>query len=479
MMAVAAIVFFNVSGGPLGSEQVVSAAGPLIGIATICAFGIAYAVPQAMMTAELSTAFPDNGGYSLWVKAAFGDMWGVQESYWSWFSGVVDAALYPVLLYSCAEQLFSHDILKEDGSSHNLWACILGGSDSASCIGEYGTKLLVLAIFTVPNILSSKFVGRGLAGLGVFVMAPFVVLVFIGAPQMRWSRLAARPRKMKVGQLLSVAYWNVSGFDSASTFAGEVRRPQRSYPRALGLAVVLVLLSYIFPLGVAAAADPAWEQWRDGSLTNVANMLGGRWLAVWVVISATFGNWGLYSAELLEDSYQLLGMSEAGLAPKIFSKRHATLGTPINAILLQFVIIGVLVGLDFDAIMCVDNFFSAAASALEFAAALKLRHSYPAMPRPYRIPMGTVGLAVFFSLPVAANFVVMYVTATATTVSLWICLGATVVGFVGYMIHAYLRRVLPFAGSPGRGGSTCYSLAIDGANFSLPPPAPQPVNASR
>eukprot|EP00966_Prymnesium_polylepis_P244202 5647378-Prymnesium_polylepis.1 len=45
------------------------------------AFTLCYSVPQAMITAELSTAFPDNGGYSLWVQAAFGDFWGLQESY--------------------------------------------------------------------------------------------------------------------------------------------------------------------------------------------------------------------------------------------------------------------------------------------------------------------------------------------------------------------------------------------------------------
>ena len=77
------------------------------GLGAMALFACVFSVPQAMMTAELSTAMPDNGGYSLWVQAAFGDFWGVQESYWSWFSGVVDSALYPVLLYSSAMQLLS------------------------------------------------------------------------------------------------------------------------------------------------------------------------------------------------------------------------------------------------------------------------------------------------------------------------------------------------------------------------------------
>ena len=78
VLSVVSLVFFNVSGGPLGSEGIVSAAGPLVGLSAILAFVLLFSIPQAMVTAELSTALPDNGGYSLWVKAAFGPFWAVQ-----------------------------------------------------------------------------------------------------------------------------------------------------------------------------------------------------------------------------------------------------------------------------------------------------------------------------------------------------------------------------------------------------------------
>lgn len=106
-LAVLSIVFFNVCGSPIGSEGVIGAFGPTIGLASFVAFALLFSVPQAMITAELSTAFPQNGGYSIWVQAAWGRFWGVQQSYYSWFSGVVDSAIYPVLLYSCIENLLS------------------------------------------------------------------------------------------------------------------------------------------------------------------------------------------------------------------------------------------------------------------------------------------------------------------------------------------------------------------------------------
>ena len=41
-------------------------------------FPLIWSVPEALMTAELATAFPENSGYVAWVTAAFGPMWGFQ-----------------------------------------------------------------------------------------------------------------------------------------------------------------------------------------------------------------------------------------------------------------------------------------------------------------------------------------------------------------------------------------------------------------
>eukprot|EP00966_Prymnesium_polylepis_P315546 7291243-Prymnesium_polylepis.1 len=46
----------------------------------------ARACARGRMTAELTTALPYNGGYTVWVFTAFGTFWGVQESFLSWIS---------------------------------------------------------------------------------------------------------------------------------------------------------------------------------------------------------------------------------------------------------------------------------------------------------------------------------------------------------------------------------------------------------
>ena len=113
------------------------------------------------MTTELCTMFPTNGGYSIWVKEAFGPFWGFQESWWSWGSGVVDNAVYPVLFFDVLSQLF--DVL-----------------NSLNWIQKYSIKILIMICFAIPNFLFVNVVGRWMVVLFVFAMAPFVVFVAAG-----------------------------------------------------------------------------------------------------------------------------------------------------------------------------------------------------------------------------------------------------------------------------------------------------------
>jgi amino acid transporter len=400
-------------------------------------------------------------------------------------AGVVDSALYPVLLYSTARELLA-SLGVGGGSDHaNVIGCVL--TDDV-CAREYGIKLLILLAFTVPNLLSSQLVGRLVSALAIVVMSPFVALTIVGLPQIRVANWLRAPVHPDPASMLSVLYWSLSGFDSASTFAGEVRRPSSTFPRALGLAVVAMVLAYVLPLGVASGADPSWNTWSDGSLAAAARRIGGEWLGIWVMVSSTLSNWGLFASELLEDSFQLLGtprrrrlwqwcriprpltastllpagcpsgMAEAGLAPRYFGQRHPRFGTPVRAIVVQVIVIGLLAGLDFDVIMCVDNFFSAAAAALEFAAAVELRARRPEVDRPFKIGLGTTGLALFLLLPFGICILVMFVTASQSLVSFVLCTSATLLGVLVYVPFNQTRRATVSSADHDRASGTSVNL---------------------
>jgi len=438
------IAFFNVSGGPIGSEGIVSAGGPLLGIMMAAIFPPIFSVPQSMMTAELSSAFPSNGGYSLWVTAAFGPFWGFQESYWSWFSGVVDNALYPVLLYNTVASLYGGTSAifpaisscvgdddaqdDDDGQMINLWGCAFS---ETGCLSQYLIKLAILALFTLPNLVRIKGLGRGLACLLIPCLLPFILMVLIGIPQVNpkfWLEIRS---EVQVSRLVNIGYWLYSGFDCASTFAGEVVSPKTDYIRGLLYAVCLTTFSYVIPLAVASGVNkPNWHCWQNGSFTMIAKEIGGAWLGTSVLIGSALANWGLYVSELMEDSYQLLGMAEIGMIPNFFSKRHSTFGTPWRAIFFQVAIIAVLIGFDFTSIVTIDNFFSVASALLEFAAAIKLRITRPNLPRPYKVPCDGIFFIFFLLLPTCIGCYVLYCAFTDSHMSMIINAAGLLAGVV-------------------------------------------------
>ena len=59
-------------------QDAVSAGGPLLAILGFLLLPIIWSVPEALITAELATTFPENSGYVAWVTAAFGPFWGFQ-----------------------------------------------------------------------------------------------------------------------------------------------------------------------------------------------------------------------------------------------------------------------------------------------------------------------------------------------------------------------------------------------------------------
>lgn len=119
------LAFYSVNGGAFGIEDIVRAGGPFY---ALCGFSLllVWALPEALITAELSTTFPDSSGSVVWVQAAFGDFWAFQKGalpqrssfvcvlltvnmisraagtgWLSWLSGVSDNALYPILFLDC------------------------------------------------------------------------------------------------------------------------------------------------------------------------------------------------------------------------------------------------------------------------------------------------------------------------------------------------------------------------------------------
>lgn len=87
----AMLVFYNVSGGPFGIEESVRSAGFFVSIMGFIFMPLVWSVPEALITAELGTTYPEASGGVAWVEEAFGPAFGWQAGFLGWVAGATDS----------------------------------------------------------------------------------------------------------------------------------------------------------------------------------------------------------------------------------------------------------------------------------------------------------------------------------------------------------------------------------------------------
>ncbi|CAI5739143.1 unnamed protein product [Hyaloperonospora brassicae] len=425
IVSVALITYFNVSGGPWGSEPVLAACGPFVGIFAVILFPWIWCLPLALTFAELFTAFPTDGSFCKWVGVAFGRPMGFQVGFWSWTSGVIDNAIYPCLIVDTLFALSAGEHSALDDDNTVSWRVFI-------------LRALIATVFMLPTLSSIKVVGHALLVMGILIFLPFAVLVVYAVPFIRPANWFVVRKDKEWGRLLSSLYWNYSGFDAAGAYAGEIQSPKTTYPKAMVLTVVMIAFTYIIPFIAISGADmPHYTTWDDGSYSVIAQRIGGTWLCIWVLISSVVGNLGLYLAEMTKDGFQLAGMADSGLAPPYFAQRHPDTGVPRRAILLAFFVILLMGMFDFDTILGVDNFLSALSSLVEMSAAVRMRFSHPEIDRPYRVNLSDRSLVAAMVLPFTLGVFIMMNELTKS----WSSFSLNVVALlIGYLAQKFVER---------------------------------------
>jgi amino acid transporter len=194
-----------------------------------------------------------------------------------------------------------------------------------------------------------------------------------------------------------VAMWNYMGWDNASTIAQEVERPQRTYPKAMIAAVILVSLTYILPfLAVYFTGIPASAFAEDGSWASVAGQLGGtiggvQWLRFLVTIGGMMSAFGMFNALVMSYSRLPLAMARDGMIPGLFGKVTRKNETPWVAIIVLASCWALCLGLGFKRLVTLDIMLYGAALMLEFVTLVALRIREPQLRRSFRVPGGMAG----------------------------------------------------------------------------------------
>jgi amino acid transporter len=374
-----AATFFMVSGGTYGTEEIIHGAGYGRGILVLLFLPVLWCLPTAFMIGELSSALPQEGGYYAWVRRGLGNFWGFQEAWLSLAASIFDMAIYPTLFVFYLKQM-------------SPWFGI----------GNHGiyAGLFVIATCAILNLAGIIVVGLTSLWLFFLLSAPFALIVVL-APVKAGALAVATTAPASSGLSLIggvlIAMWNYMGWDNASTIAQEVERPQRTYPRAMIAAVILVALTYVLPfVAVYFAGVPSSMFGEDGSWATVAGALGGKimgieWLRFLIVLGGMMSAFGMFNALVLSYSRLPLAMAVDGMLPKFFGKTSGRTQAPWVAIIVCASCWAFCLGLGFKKLVTLDIMLYGASLMLEFVTLVVLRIREPQLKREFRVPGGLAG----------------------------------------------------------------------------------------
>ena len=390
-----AATFFMVSGGTYGTEAIISGAGYGRGILVLLFLPVLWCLPTAFMIGELSSALPAEGGYYAWVRRGLGNFWGFQEAWLSLAASIFDMAIYPTLFVFYLKQM----------------APWFGEGNHGILAG-----LFVVLTCTALNLAGIRVVGITSLWLFFLLSLPFGLIVLLSP--MKAGALAephAASAGVSIGLLgaVLVAMWNYMGWDNASTIAREVERPQKTYPRAMIAAVILVSLTYILPfLAVYFAGIPASAFNGDGSWAAVAGQLGGtvmgiQWLRFFVTVGGMMSAFGMFNALVMSYSRLPLAMAHDGMMPKVFGKVTKKNHTPWVSILVLASCWMPCLVLGFQRLITLDIMLYGAALMLEFVTLVALRIREPKLEREFHVPGGMAGAVSCGMFPLALLILAM------------------------------------------------------------------------
>lgn len=308
-----------------------------LGLQSIFFYAIAtlfFLIPTALVSAELATKFPDNGGVYTWVKKALGDKVGFVAIWMEWFNNVI---AFPATLATIVATMAFIGI---PGLAENRFAI-------------FAVMMLVFWGCTLFNLLNIKtstklnVVGAlcGTIAPGALIIILGLIWVLSGQPLgVSWNDPMIPAFTPESLSLLVIAFSGYSGMQILAFHARNVKNPNYTFPRAILLGSVLILAISIFSaLGVAMVISHDQLNIVQGviaSFQQFFDVFGLGFMTPILAICIVVGAIASLSAWMLGPARSLHVVAHEGYIPAVF-KRDNGHGMPY-AILFTQGIIGTL-----------------------------------------------------------------------------------------------------------------------------------------
>jgi amino acid transporter len=212
-----------------------------------------------------------------------------------------------------------------------------------------------------------------------------------------------------------------SGLELSAASATEVQDPTRNYPRAIGIAaLVVVIVSVLGSLSIAFVVPKEELSLVSGIMPAVEiffDKIGLTWVSRLVAMLIAIGTVALLNTWFLAPLKGLLESAQQGDMPEYF-RRENRHGAPARLLVVQGLITSVaclvfLLAPDVDtafwilSVMAIQLYLIM--YILVFAAVVKLRRTRPHVERAYRIPGGKGGVVLVAGLGIIGCLYALFV----------------------------------------------------------------------
>jgi len=374
-------------------------AAALFGSSLIFFFSLSaliFLIPTALVAAELSATFPDNGGIYQWVNKAFGKKWAMAAIWLQWINTMV---WYPTMLSFVAGTL----------------AYLIDPQLANNKVYLISSILIIFWTLTWINLKGihvSALVNNICCVMGT--MLPLILLIALGAIWV-WS---GRPLQIQLNSenlipsLTHSTSWvsliaimaSFLGIELSGVHVNDIRDPKKNFPRALLLATLFIFLSMsLGSLSIAFVLPEGDINLIAGVMqmfSNFFTVFGLQALTPVLTLLIALGTIGSMINWLISPAKGLLHAAEFGFLPPFFTRKNQA-GVAYNILLAQAFLVS-LFCLIFLLEPSVNGFywFLTALSTelymimyvLMFAASLWLHHKYIDRPKAFKIPGGNLGI---------------------------------------------------------------------------------------
>ncbi len=295
---------------------------------------IVFLIPISLVAAELSAAFPEKGGVYHWVRVAFGEKTAMLAIWLQWINTMV---WYPTILSFIAG---TAAFLINPALAQNKYYLV-------------SSILVVFWALTWINTRGLHFSARvnsicGMLGTVIpliFLIVLGVIWIVAGKPlQIHISWSTAFPSFSESENWISLTAIMASflGMELSGVHVNDICNPQRNFPKAIGVAVVFILLSMLFgSLSIAYVLPESEINLVAGVMqvfTNFFQVYHMEWCLPLLAVSIVIGTIGGIINWLISPAKGLLHAAEFGFLPQIFRKKNAE-GVPVNILISQAILV--------------------------------------------------------------------------------------------------------------------------------------------